>query len=143
MIKNLCKLSIDKLLKMWYNGKFGAQGSCARRQKVLAPAEKSKTAGAKRERKKKEITGACGETRTPDPKIKSFVLYHLSYTRECVGLCILRIHDIFSACVVWFTFVSRKQEHLAVEDFIVKVLSDSRGSCLYGFCLASLSVFLL
>ena len=36
--------------------------------------------------------------------------YHIEWS----GLCILRIHDIFSACVVWFTFVSRKQEHLAV-----------------------------
>ena len=30
----------------------------------------------------------------------------------------------------WFTFISRKCEHLAVEDFIIKDLPDSRGSCL-------------
>ena len=30
------------------------------------------------------------------------------------GLCTLRIRDIFSACAVWFTFIFRKQEHLAV-----------------------------
>lgn len=30
------------------------------------------------------------------------------------GFCILRILDIFSACEVWFTFIYRKQEHLAV-----------------------------
>ena len=28
----------------------------------------------------------------------------------------------------WFTFIYRKCEHLAVEDFVVKVLHDSRGS---------------
>lgn len=43
----------------------------------------------------------------------------------------------------WFTFIYRKHEHLAVEDFIVKVLPDSRGSCLCGFCLASLSVIIV
>jgi hypothetical protein len=38
------------------------------------------------------------------------------------GLCILRIRNIFSACAVWFTFISRTQEHRAVEDFISKGL---------------------
>ena len=31
----------------------------------------------------------------------------------------------------WFTFIFRTHEHHAVEDFVVKVLSDSRGSCLW------------
>ena len=43
------------------------------------------------------------------------------------GLCILRIHDIFSACVVWFTFVFRTQEHRAVGSSGIG-LTDSRGS---------------
>ena len=46
------------------------------------------------------------------------------------GFCILRILDIVSACEVWFTFIFRKQEHLAVEDFVVEVLHDSHGSTL-------------
>lgn len=46
-------------------------------------------------------------------------------------MCILRIHDIVSACVVWFTFLYRTQEHHAVEDFIIKDLHDSHGSCLW------------
>ena len=35
----------------------------------------------------------------------------------------------------WFTFIYRKCEHLAVEDFIVKVLCDSRGSRRFTFAL--------
>ena len=35
-------------------------------------------------------------------------------TTEGNGFCILRILDIVSACEVWFTFIYRKQEHLAV-----------------------------
>ena len=54
------------------------------------------------------------------------------------------IHDMISACVVWFTFVFRTPIPHAVEDFIVKGLSDSRGSChLAGFCLASLIYILI
>ena len=30
--ENLCKLPIDKMCERWYNGKFGAGGSSARRQ---------------------------------------------------------------------------------------------------------------
>ena len=52
------------------------------------------------------------------------------------GLCILRIHDIFSACVVWFTFVYRKQEHLAVGSSGIG-LTDSRGSHRFGFAVPS------
>jgi hypothetical protein len=40
------------------------------------------------------------------------------------------IRDIVSACTVWFTFVSRTPTPRAVEDFIVEVLHDSRGSTL-------------
>ena len=54
------------------------------------------------------------------------------------------IRDIVSACTVWFTFVFRTPTPRAVEDFIVKGLSDSRGSChLAGFCLASLICILI
>ena len=45
-------------------------------------------------------------------------------------MCILRILDILSACEVWFKFIFRTQEHRAVEDFVIKDLHDSRGSCL-------------
>ena len=51
------------------------------------------------------------------------------------GLCILRIHDIFSACVVWFTFVSRTQEHRAVGSSGIG-LTDSRGSFPLWDCLS-------
>jgi hypothetical protein len=37
---------------------------------------------------------------------------------------------MFSACVVWFTLVFRTPIPRAVEDFIVEVLHDSRGSTL-------------
>ena len=40
------------------------------------------------------------------------------------------IRDIVSACTVWFTFVFRTPTPRAVEDFIIKDLLDSRGSCL-------------
>jgi hypothetical protein len=40
------------------------------------------------------------------------------------------IRDIVSACTVWFTFVFRTPTPRAVEDFIVEVLHDSRGSTL-------------
>ena len=40
------------------------------------------------------------------------------------------IRDIVSACTVWFTFVSRTPTPRAVEDFVIKDLHDSRGSCL-------------
>ena len=58
------------------------------------------------------------------------------YRIEWSGLCILRIHDIFSACVVWFTFVYRKQEHLAVGSWGIG-LTDSRGSHRFGFAVPS------
>lgn len=54
------------------------------------------------------------------------------------------IRDIVSAYTVWFTFVFRTPTPRAVEDFIVKVLPDSRGSRhLAGFCLASLIYILI
>ena len=40
------------------------------------------------------------------------------------------IRNIVSACTVWFTFVFRTPIPRAVEDFIVEVLHDSRGSTL-------------
>lgn len=40
------------------------------------------------------------------------------------------IHDMISACVVWFTLVFRTPIPHAVEDFVVEVLHDSRGSTL-------------
>ena len=45
------------------------------------------------------------------------------------------IRDIVSACTVWFTFVFRTPTPRAVEDFIVKDLLDSRGSCLLASAL--------
>ena len=51
------------------------------------------------------------------------------------GFCIAHILDIVSACEVWFTFVFRAHEHRAVEDFVVKVLHDSRGSRRFTFAL--------
>ena len=39
------------------------------------------------------------------------------------------IRDMISACTVWFTFISRTPIPRAVEDFVVKVLRDSHGSC--------------
>ena len=51
------------------------------------------------------------------------------------GLCILRIRNIFSACAVWFTFVSRTQEHRAVGSSGIG-LTDSRGSFPLWDCLS-------
>ena len=103
--------------------------------------------------------GACGGTRTLDTRLKRAVLFHLSYAsrkngadfaliiptgglvrlcsrlvpRSIVGApvaCGSRdIRDIVSACTVWFTFVFRTPTPRAVEDFVIKVLRDSRGSC--------------
>ena len=42
-----------------------------------------------------------------------------------LGFCILRIPNIFSACGVWFTFVFRKQEHLAVGSSVTRSYSLS------------------
>ena len=53
---------------------------------------------------------------------------------------ILRIHDIFSACAVWFTFVSRTQEHRAVGSSGIG-LTDSRESFPLWGCL-SLTLYL-
>ena len=50
---------------------------------------------------------------------------------------------MISACTVWFTFVSRIPTPHAVEDFIVKGLSDSRGSCLLASALLPSFVSLL
>ena len=47
------------------------------------------------------------------------------------GFCILRIPYIISARGVWFTFIFRKQEHLAVGSW-GKELTDSRGSLPLG-----------
>lgn len=53
------------------------------------------------------------------------------------------IRNIVSACTVWLTFVFRTPTPRAVEDFIVEVLHDPRGSCPHGFCLASLICILI
>ena len=60
------------------------------------------------------------------------------------------IRDIVSACTVWFTFVFRTPTPRAVEDFIVEVLHDSRGSTLalrlpriphlYPYCITTWAV---
>lgn len=47
------------------------------------------------------------------------------------GFCILRIPYIISARGVWFTFIFRKQEHLAVGSW-GRGLTDSRGSLPLG-----------
>ena len=58
------------------------------------------------------------------------------------GFCILRILDIFSACEVWFTFVYRKQEHLAVGSS-EQGLTRSRGHPHFVVALSSPFVPLL
>ena len=60
------------------------------------------------------------------------------------------IRDIVSACTVWFTFVFRTPTPRAVEDFVVEVLHDSRGSTLalrlpriphlYPYCITTRAV---
>ena len=50
---------------------------------------------------------------------------------EGSGLCTLRIHDILSACVVWFTFVFRTQGHRAVGSW-GDGLTRSRGLRLFA-----------
>lgn len=62
--------------------------------------------------------------------------------RKEYGFCILRILDIFSACEVWFTFVYRKQEHLAVGSS-GNGLTYSRGVPLFAVALPSPFVPLL
>ena len=52
-----------------------------------------------------------------------------------IGYCIVHNPLLLQPLRHWFTFISRKHEHLAVEDFIVKVLSDSHGSCLLASAL--------
>ena len=47
-----------------------------------------------------------------------------------MGYCIVHNPLLLQPLRHWFTFISRKYEHLAVEDFVVKDLPDSRGSCL-------------
>ena len=76
----------------------------------------------------------CGGVEPPFSSCSAGVLPLDEHHRRS-GFCILRILDIFSACEVWFTFVSRTQEHRAVEDFVVKVLHDSRGSRRFTFAL--------
>ena len=49
------------------------------------------------------------------------------------GLCILRIHDIFSAYVVWFTFIARTQEHRAVGSSGLG-LTRLLWAIAFGFC---------
>ena len=73
----------------------------------------------------------------------------LSFSRRGGGFCILRILDIFSACEVWFTFVYRKQEHLAVGSS-GNGLTYSRGNppssrlpyprLLYPYCITTWAV---
>ena len=76
------------------------------------------------------------------PQVERLVNTFFKTFTKSFGLCILRIHDIFSACVVWFTFVYRKQEHLAVGS-LGNGLTDSRGSHLFGFAIPSPFVSLL
>ena len=44
------------------------------------------------------------------------------------GYCIAHKPLLFQPLRHWFTFIYRKHEHLAVEDFGIKDLHDSRGS---------------
>jgi hypothetical protein len=66
-----------------------------------------------------------------------------------VGYCIAHNPLLLQPLRHWFTFIFRKYEHLAVEDFIIKDLPDSRGSrlwlppCiphLYPYCITLLRV---
>ena len=52
-----------------------------------------------------------------------------------MGYCIVHNPLLLQPLRHWFTFISRKYEHLAVEDFVVKVLYDSRGSRRFTFAL--------
>ena len=52
-----------------------------------------------------------------------------------VGYCIVHNPLLLQPLRHWFTFIFRKHEHLAVEDFVVKVLYDSRGSRLFALAL--------
>ena len=52
-----------------------------------------------------------------------------------MGYCIVHNPLLLQPLRHWSTFISRKYEHLAVEDFIVKVLHDSRGSRLFTLAL--------
>ena len=45
-----------------------------------------------------------------------------------MGYCIAHNPLLFQPLRHWFTFIYRKCEHLAVEDFVIKDLHDSRGS---------------
>ena len=51
------------------------------------------------------------------------------YQRKEVACGSRDIRDIFSACAVWFTFISRTPTPRAVEDFIVKGLPVPDGTC--------------
>ena len=103
------------------------------------PAVKQETAGIR----KREAQGKKGVS---PPLFTTPALYSIHRERtklpavvcEKGGLCILRIHDIFSACVVWFTFVSRTQEHRAVGSSGIG-LTDSRGSFPLWDCLSLIS----
>lgn len=72
-------------------------------------------------------------------------LLSLPHPRES-GFCILRILNIFSACEVWFTFIFRKQEHLAVGSSVTRSYSLSwastfRGRLALSFCTLIVSYF--
>ena len=47
-----------------------------------------------------------------------------------MGYCIVHNPLLLQPLRHWSTFIFRKYEHLAVEDFVIKDLPDSRGSCL-------------
>ena len=68
----------------------------------------------------------CHSARAPSGRTHS-----AHRTEKRLGYCIAHNPLLFQPLRHWFTFIYRKCEHLAVEDFIVKDLLDSRGSCLW------------
>ena len=77
-----------------------------------------------------------GGTRTHNPTDESAGATQLTYHHKNeVGFCILRILDIVSACEVWFKFIYRKQEHLAVGSS-GQGLTRSHGHRTFRGCLA-------
>ena len=64
----------------------------------------------------------CPRTRTQKRRTQKGEL------KNGVGYCIVHNPLLLQPLRHWFTFIFRKYEHLAVEDFVIKDLHDSRGS---------------
>ena len=69
-----------------------------------------------------------GRLELPTHSLKGYCSSYWATRANGVGYCIVHNPLLLQPLRHWFTFISRKHEHLAVEDFIVKVLLNSRGS---------------